>query len=60
MKLLDYLLEKNENISEFSKRANIERHTVSNFIKGGKCHIKTVHKIMKATDGAVTNKDLIE
>lgn len=60
MKLMDYLYETGENVSEFAARADLERHTVNSFIIGRKCSIKTIHKIRVATAGKVTEKDLIE
>jgi predicted transcriptional regulator len=60
MKLKDYLYENSEGIREFSLRAGIDRMTISKILRGTKPAIKTIGKIIKATGGKVTEKDLIE
>ena len=60
MKLKEYLYANSEGIQEFALRAGIDRMTISKILRGTKPAIKTIGKIIKATGGKVTEKDLIE
>lgn len=53
MDLLEYIVNNNENIKSFCKRAGIERTTFYRVLKGLPVRMATCLKIKKATGGVI-------
>jgi len=58
MRLSEYLLERNESVVAFGKRAGIPRSTVSDACAGYGVHNDTALKIVRATGGLVSSFEL--
>lgn len=57
MKLEKYLKKTKITKTKFAQVANISRETLYNLLEGGMPNIRTLHKIIRASKGAVTFDD---